>query len=64
MVKERLTLDKPERWSKPHTIAREKLEAAAKAASPQFCEIIPLTLEEIFISEMEERGYDYSEVLF
>ena len=32
MVKERLTLDKPERWSKPHTIAREKLEAAAKAA--------------------------------
>ena len=43
---------------------REAVEAAAKAASPQFCEIIPLTLEEIFISEMEERGYDYSEVLF
>ena len=43
---------------------RDAVEAAAKAASPQFCEIIPLTLEEIFISEMEERGYDYSEVLF
>ena len=42
----------------------DAVEAAAKAASPQFCEIIPLTLEEIFISEMEERGYDYSEVLF
>lgn len=43
---------------------RDAVEAAAKAASPQFCEIIPLTLEEIFISEMEERGYDYSAVLF
>lgn len=43
---------------------RDTVEAAAKAVSPQFCEIIPLTLEEIFISEMEERGYDYSEVLF
>ena len=43
---------------------RDAVEAAAKAVSPQFCEIIPLTLEEIFISEMEERGYDYSEVLF
>ena len=27
---------------------------------PEFFEIIPLTLEEIFISEMEEYGYDYS----
>ncbi len=43
---------------------RDAVEAAAKAAEPRFCEIIPLTLEEIFISEMEERGYDYSTVLF
>ena len=43
---------------------RDAVEAAAKAASPQFCEIIPLTLEEIFISEMEERGYDYTKVVF
>ena len=43
---------------------REAGEATAKAAEPQFCEILPLTLEEIFISEMEERGYDYSAVLF
>jgi len=30
---------------------------------PAFIEVIPLTLEEIFITEMEERGYDYSEVI-
>jgi ABC-2 type transport system ATP-binding protein len=28
-----------------------------------FHEIIPMTLEEIFISEMEERGYDYAQML-
>ena len=39
---------------------REKIEALA----PDFYEIIPLTLEEIFISEMEERGYDYTNVVF
>ncbi len=43
---------------------RDAVSAAVNAASPRFCEIIPLTLEEIFISEMEERGYDYSKVLF
>jgi hypothetical protein len=26
--------------------------------SPLFMEFIPLTLEEIFISEMEEKGYE------
>lgn len=30
--------------------------------SPVFFEIIPLTLEEIFISEMEEKGYDCSKL--
>ena len=30
---------------------------------PTFVEFIPLTLEEIFISEMEDRGYDYSNVI-
>ena len=39
---------------------REKIEALG----PEFYEIIPLTLEEIFISEMEERGYDYTKVVF
>ncbi len=27
-------------------------------SNPLFCEILPLTLEELFISEMEEAGYD------
>lgn len=43
---------------------RDAIEEAAKAAEPKYFEIIPLTLEEIFISEMEERGYDYSKVVF
>ncbi len=42
----------------------EEINAKAKESSPKYYEIIPLTLEEIFISEMEERGYDYSKVLF
>ena len=28
---------------------------------PLFVEYIPLTLEEIFIAEMEERGYEFHE---
>lgn len=42
----------------------EEIAAKMAAMSPKFFEILPLTLEEIFISEMEERGYDYSKVLF
>lgn len=41
-----------------------EIEARMTAKSPKFFEILPLTLEEIFISEMEERGYDYSKVIF
>ncbi|MBQ8005039.1 MAG: ABC transporter ATP-binding protein [Clostridia bacterium] len=44
--------------------SREEIEQAAMRAKPKYFEIIPLTLEEIFISEMEERGYDYSNILF
>lgn len=44
--------------------AREDIDKIARESSPKYYEIIPLTLEEIFISEMEERGYDYSNVLF
>ena len=43
---------------------REAIEERASSLSPKFFEIIPLTLEEIFISEMEEKGYDYSNVIF
>ena len=42
---------------------REEIEAYFAAKNPTFFEIIPLTLEEIFISEMEERGYDYSGII-
>ena len=42
----------------------EEIGAKIAALSPKFYEILPLTLEEIFISEMEERGYDYSKVIF
>lgn len=43
---------------------RGEVEAKIEALCPEFYEIIPLTLEEIFISEMEERGYDYTKVVF
>lgn len=42
---------------------RDAIEAGVRAAGAQFCELIPLTLEEIFISEMEERGYDYTSLI-
>lgn len=43
--------------------SREEIEAAAYRLDPIFFEIIPLTLEEIFICEMEDRGYDFNEIL-
>lgn len=43
--------------------SRDAIETAVRAAGAQFCELIPLTLEEIFISEMEERGYDYTSLI-
>lgn len=33
MSRDKIVLERPERFSKPHTISREKLEAAAKAAT-------------------------------
>lgn len=38
---------------------REETEAAARALDPVFYELLPLTLEEIFIAEMEEKGYAF-----
>lgn len=37
---------------------REKIEAVLRGKNPVFYEILPLTLEEIFISETEVAGYD------
>lgn len=42
---------------------REEIAAYFEKMQPKFFEIIPLTLEEIFISEMEERGYDCSGII-
>ncbi len=61
------TLDKvslEQRGSLFTVIARgdEKyLEDYMHSLSPLFVEFIPLTLEEIFIAEMEERGYEFHE---
>ena len=33
------------------------------AAGPVFAELLPLTLEEIFISETEVAGYDFSKLV-
>ncbi len=38
---------------------KEEVEGAARALDPVFYELLPLTLEEIFISEMEEKGYAF-----
>ena len=40
----------------------DEINAAMTERNPTFFETIPLTLEEIFISEMEERGYDFSKL--
>ena len=38
-----------------------EIEDYIMARNPLFTEFIPLTLEEIFIAEMEERGYEFHE---
>lgn len=43
---------------------RDELEAQVQQLKPIFYEILPLTLEEIFISETEVRGYDIKKLLF
>lgn len=42
---------------------RDEWEERLQAMHPQFYECIPLTLEEIFIAEMEENGYDFTDIL-
>lgn len=41
----------------------EETLAAVEALGPVFVQTIPLTLEEVFIGEMEALGYDYKELL-
>ena len=51
-----------EKRGRLHTITlrgeREEIEAACKRGNPIFFEVLPLSLEEIFISETEVVGYD------
>lgn len=43
--------------------SEDEISEKLRPFEPEFVEFIPLTLEEIFISEMEDRGYDYSNII-
>jgi ABC-2 type transport system ATP-binding protein len=43
---------------------KDEIDAVLAAESPVFLETLPLTLEEVFISEMEVAGYDISKFQF
>lgn len=43
---------------------KEDIENKLKLANPLFIETLPLTLEEIFISETEASGYDIKKLIF
>ncbi len=42
---------------------KEKVLARLNSMNPVFVEVLPLTLEEVFISEMEVAGYDIENIL-
>jgi ABC-2 type transport system ATP-binding protein len=42
---------------------RAETEAKLRAMGPVLFEILPLSLEEVFVYEMGQRGYEFSEVL-
>ena len=42
---------------------RDAVEEAVAEKRPVFSELVPLTLEEIFICEMEEKGYDFDAIV-
>ena len=57
-------------WEKSGSLAtfvargnREEVLAAVDSFSPSFREALPLSLEEVFISEMEASGYDMENIL-
>ena len=43
---------------------RDEVETVINACNPIFFEYIPLSLEEIFISETEVAGYDIRKLIF
>ena len=42
----------------------DEINAFVASLSPAFYEMIPMTLEEIFITEMEERGYEFGKLVY
>ncbi len=44
--------------------SRDGVQDCLHALQPVFCELLPLTLEEIFISETEVVGYDIKKLIF
>ena len=42
---------------------RDELEDYLASFNPLFLESLPLTLEEVFIQEMEEAGYDFNNLV-
>ena len=44
--------------------ARENILERINSMTPLFAELLPLSLEEIFISETEVCGYDIKNILF
>ena len=44
--------------------ARDQVQDYLNRLQPTFCEMLPLTLEEIFISETEVVGYDIKKLIF
>lgn len=43
--------------------SQEEILAKLSELNPTFSELLPLTLEEVFISEMEAAGYDIDNIL-
>lgn len=58
---------KTERTGRLYTMTikgdRDEIEAKLKKLEPTYMEMLPLTLEELFISEMEVAGYDINNIL-
>ena len=44
--------------------SRQEVDAFLEGLAPVFYELLPLSLEEIFISETEVKGYDVKTLLF
>ena len=50
-------------WSDVYGFSREEIERQIQHLEPVFYEMIPLSLEEIFISETEVAGYDIKKLI-